>query len=132
MFTSDGWFKTGDLGYVTDDRQLYITGRAKNLIILSSGENVSPEAIEKKFSDFPLVNEILVFGEGNKLVAEIYPDYTYARLNGISDISGELDKIAESLNVTAKPSHVISELRIKDAPLDKTSTGKIKRKVSDI
>ena len=40
MFTEDGWFRTGDIGYVTEDRQLFITGRVKNLIILSSGENV--------------------------------------------------------------------------------------------
>lgn len=51
MFTEDGWFRTGDIGYVTEDRQLFITGRVKNLIILSSGENVSPEAIEKKFKN---------------------------------------------------------------------------------
>ena len=58
MFTKDGWLRTGDIGYLTEDRQLFITGRVKNLIILSNGENVSPEAIEKKFSDRQLVQEV--------------------------------------------------------------------------
>ena len=57
MFTEDGWLKTGDIGELTPDNQLFITGRVKNLIILSNGENVSPEAIEKKFANVELVSD---------------------------------------------------------------------------
>lgn len=127
MFTEDGWVKTGDIGYVTEDNQLFITGRVKNLIILSSGENVSPEAIERKFSTYDLVEEVLVFGEGNKIVAEFYPNADYVQANGIEDVEAELEKIVDSLNETAKSAHLISEIRVRDIPFEKTGPGKIKR-----
>lgn len=126
-FTTDGWLKTGDIGYVTEDNQLFITGRAKNLIILSNGENVSPEEIEKKFACFGAVNEVLVSGDGNRLIAEIFPDYLYAQANGITDIEAHLGRAVDKINENALPSHIISELRIRNTPFEKTETGKIKR-----
>ncbi len=127
MFTSDGWLKTGDIGYVTEDNQLFITGRVKNLIILSGGENVSPEAIEKKFADIKLISEVLVYAENNRLVAEFYPDFDYAKAKGISDISAYLENEVDKLNETAKAAHVISVVKIRDVPFEKTGSGKIKR-----
>ncbi|MBR4859050.1 MAG: AMP-binding protein [Clostridia bacterium] len=127
MFTDDGWLRTGDIGYVTDDRQLFITGRVKNLIILSSGENVSPEAIERKFGTTELVEEVLVYGEGNRIIAEVYPDYEYAAAKGIEDIEAELEKAVDAMNETAKASHIISEVRVRNTPFEKTGPGKIKR-----
>lgn len=130
MFTEDGWLKTGDIGYVTEDGQLFITGRVKNLIILSSGENVSPEAIEKKFKSYELVEEIMVWGEGNNLVAEIFPNRVAAQTNDISDIKKEIENIVDEINADSKPSHFISKLIVRDTPLEKTSSGKIKRKTA--
>lgn len=127
MFTDDGWLKTGDIGYVTDDKQLFITGRVKNLIILSSGENVSPEAIERKFCSVELAEEVLVYGEGNRIIAEIYPNDEFAKANGIDNIESELEKIVDSMNETAKASHIISQVRVRNTPFDKTGPGKIKR-----
>lgn len=132
MFTEDGWLKTGDIGELTPDNQLFITGRVKNLIILSSGENVSPEAIEKKFADNQLVSEVLVFAEKDRIIAEIYPDYEYAKLEGIDDIQAELESSVDRMNKTAKPSHIISEVRVRTEPLEKTGSGKIKRKETKI
>ena len=128
IFTSDGWLRTGDIGYVTENRQLFITGRRKNLIILSSGENVSPEAIEKKFYAFPIIKEITVYGSGTRLVAEVFPNREYAAQNSIDDIEGEIKGIMLKLNSTAKPSHIIGQLIIRDEPFPKTESGKIKRK----
>ena len=127
MFTEDGWLKTGDIGYVTEDNQLFITGRVKNLIILSSGENVSPEAIERKFSSMELVEEVLVYGEGNRIIAEIYPNSEFAAAKGIDDIEAELEKAVDIMNETAKASHIISEIRLRNIPFEKTGPGKIKR-----
>lgn len=127
MFTPDGWLKTGDIGYVTEDRQLFVTGRVKNLIILSGGENVSPEAIEKKFADIELISEILVYGENNQLVAEIYPDFDYAESSGTDDIEAYLEDVIDRLNSTAKASHVISRVKLRETPFEKTGAGKIKR-----
>lgn len=128
MFTEDGWLKTGDIGELTPDNQLFITGRVKNLIILSNGENVSPEAIEKKFANVELVSEVLVYAENDRIIAEVYPDTEYAKLEGIDDIQAELDKAVDRMNKTAKTSHIISEVRVRTEPLEKTSSGKIKRK----
>ena len=128
MFTEDGWLKTGDIGELTPDNQLFITGRVKNLIILSNGENVSPEAIEKKFANVELVSEVLVYAENDRIIAEVYPDTEYAKLEGIDDIQAELDKAVDRMNKTAKLSHIISEVRVRTEPLEKTSSGKIKRK----
>lgn len=127
MFTPDGWLRTGDIGYLTEDNELFITGRVKNLIILSSGENVSPEAIEKKFGNEPLVQEVLICGEDNRLVADVYPDYDYTEANGIKDVENAINEIVEKMNTTAKASHIISKVRIHEEPLERTESGKIKR-----
>lgn len=132
MFTEDGWLKTGDIGYVTEDNQLFVTGRVKNLIILSGGENVSPEAIEKKFGGIDLIKEILVYAEKDKIVAEIYPDFDYANTDSISDIEAALEGIVDEMNETAKASHIISKIKIRETPFEKTGAGKIKRKVTKI
>jgi long-subunit acyl-CoA synthetase (AMP-forming) len=127
MFTSDGWLKTGDIGYVTEDGQLFITGRVKNLIILSSGENVSPEAIEKKFGATELVEEVLVFGENNRIVAEIYPDYQLVEAWRIENVHEEIELIVNRVNSTLNTDRQISIFKIRETPFPRTSTGKIKR-----
>ncbi len=128
MFTEDGWLRTGDIGILNENNELFVTGRLKNLIILSSGENVSPEAIEKKFNDYDIVSEVLVYGENNRIVAEIYPDYDYCNDNKIEDPTESINYIVRQLNSVAKSSHIISEVRIRKTPLERTASGKIKRK----
>ena len=130
MFTADGWLKTGDIGYVTEDRQLYVTGRVKNLIILSNGENVSPEGIEKRFCAFPLVSEALVYAENDAITAEVYPDWGSAEAAGITDVEAALGRILDEINLTAAPSHTVAKLIVRKEPLEKTATGKIKRRKS--
>lgn len=127
VITEDGWLRTGDIGWIDDTRQLYITGRLKNLIILSNGENVSPEGIENRYKVNKLVSEVLVYAENDLIAAEIYPDYDYAEQAGITDIKGALEQLTDKLNETALPSHIVAKLVIRDTPLEKTGLGKIKR-----
>ena len=128
VFTRDGWFKTGDIGEITPDNELFIRGRIKNLIILSNGENVSPEEIEKKYIDEPLVKEILVYEEENEITAEIYPDAEYAEEQGIKDIDEAVAAIVARINLKGESTREIARIHIRTTPFARTATGKIIRK----
>ena len=72
VIDADGWFHTGDLARMDEEGFYYITGRKKNLIILTSGENVSPEELEKKLALCPAITECIVKEKGQKICAVIY------------------------------------------------------------
>ncbi len=72
-FTQDGWFKTGDLGRMTDDGFLQIIGRKKEILVTAGGKNVAPANIELAFADDPLFERVVVYGDGKKyLVAAVW------------------------------------------------------------
>ena len=127
-FTRDGWFRTGDIGEITPDNELFIRGRIKNLIILSNGENVSPEEIEKKYADEPLVKEIIVFPEKDNIAAEIYPDYEYAAAQGIVNVEEEVAAVVNRVNLLGETTREIVHVHIRNTPFARTATGKIIRK----
>lgn len=125
-FTEDGFLHTGDLGYI-EGEHVYLVGRKKNLIILSNGENISPEEIENRFVDDGIVKEIVVFAEGDSIIAEIYPDDLLVQSLGVEDVEGEIGKIVDRVNVSLNSDRQISDFRIRKTPFMRTSTGKIKR-----
>lgn len=125
--TEDGWLCTGDLGYVDDENYLYLTGRKKNLIILSNGENVAPEPIENMFVNDNLVEEIVVLGDDDVVAAEIYPNFKYADATGINDIEGALNEIIKKHNESLSTFQKISRLYVREVPFEKTSSKKIIR-----
>lgn len=112
----EGWFKTGDLGYQDDDGFLYVTGRKKNLIILSNGENVSAEELEMLLQRIGGVEEVIVCSEDNLLTAEIYAENT----------AGIQDEIT-LLNKTLPAYKRIQSVKFRDTAFEKTTTKKIKR-----
>lgn len=115
----EGWLCTGDLGYIDEKGFLYLTGRKKNLIILSDGENVSPEmweeTIKSKCED---INDIIVFEQENKIMAKIYSE---------SGEEGEIRKIIESFNTSIPYAQRIQKVIFNREPLPRTATGKLKR-----
>ena len=117
----DGWLHTGDLGRVDRDGFIWVTGREKNLIILSNGENVSPEEIEMKLARIPGVVETIVFQEGGQIVAGIYPENQY-----MDDIEYFNQAILEYNREVAK-SHQVAFVRLTREELPKNSARKVIR-----
>ena len=109
------------------DNHIYLEGRRKNLIILSNGENISPEEIENKFADFTEVKEVIVYGENDKLIAEIYPDDTFIATNKLEEIERSLSLIVDKINLELNSDRTIYDFKIRNRPFSRTSTGKIKR-----
>ncbi|MGN1417280.1 MAG: AMP-binding protein [Oscillospiraceae bacterium] len=126
--TEDGWLCTGDLGYVSETNHIYITGRKKNLIILSNGENVSPEELENKFADAEIVQEVLVYEEDSVITAEIFPNQELVKDMPLEEIGEKLQSLVDEINKTLPSAKTIRRLRVRSTEFVKTTSKKIIRK----
>lgn len=147
MFTPDGWFKTGDLGWLDSENYLMLSGRCKNLIVTEGGKNVYPEEIEDSFQLETDIQQITVQGyianketKSEEIEALIYPsDSLFERL-GISrkdsvsnedkkvEVLNAVTKIVGKINKNLQPYQRITNIIILDKPLEMTTTMKVKRK----
>ena len=117
----DGWYSTGDLGYVDDDRFLFLTGRMRHLIILSNGENISPEELENDFHRDPGVNEVLVYEQDQKIIAEIFPEEEF--MGNTEYFNALMAKVNEG-----RPAYKqVASVRLRDTEFIKNTSKKIVR-----
>ena len=119
VIDADGWFHTGDLARMDEEGFYYITGRKKNLIILASGENVSPEELEKKLALCPAITECIVKEKSQKICAVIYcPE----------DKQEEVRAFATEVNRSLPLYKRISAVEFTAEPLPRNALGKLLRK----
>jgi long-chain acyl-CoA synthetase len=134
----DGWFHTGDLGFIDKNDWLYITGRKKNVIVTKTGKNIYPEELEELLKDNPYVKESMVYGleddkgEGMSVAVQIIPDTEAIEADfGKDKTEKEIhDILKESLhNINEKlPSYKrIRKIVVREEDFVKTTTKKIKR-----
>lgn len=117
----NGWFRTGDMGYIDKDGFLYVTGRKKNLIVLESGKNVNPEEIEEYLLRIPEIIETVVYEENKVVTAEIYPNYE------VPDTEKSIREQIEALNDRIPKYKRIHSIKFRDYEFEKTTSKKIKR-----
>lgn len=142
VFTDDGFFKTGDLGWMDKDRYIMLSGRAKNVIVTDGGKNVYPEEIEDSFQLYYDVEQIMVRSyimdaehKSEGIEAMIYPSDDMISRTGAErsaaandeSILSELKVIVDKVNKTLQPYARISKITVLSEPLEMTTTKKVKR-----
>jgi len=143
----DGWLLTGDIGYLDQANYLYLTGRAKNLIVTEGGKNVYPEEIENRFQLFSEIEQVLVRGyqldkkqKSEGIEACLYPskdwfDQSAAKTGkaySADAIEDHLRKVVDQVNAGMLPYQRINKVTILSEPLEMTTTKKVKRFVAAV
>ena len=134
VLDSEGWLYTGDLGYLNGDI-IFVTGRKKEMIVLSNGKNINPLEIEGQImSNTEIVQEVAVVEHNKILTAVIYPDFNAISAQGITNIKETLKWGAvDKYNIQAPSYKKILDIKIVKQELPKTKLGKIRRfKITEI
>jgi long-chain acyl-CoA synthetase len=133
VFTEDGWFRTGDIGYMDEDGYIFITGRKKNVIILSNGKNVFPEELEEHLAErSDVIGEAVVIGRPNDageiaITAVVYPNQEYADGKTADEVFSAIKDAINEINKSLPVYKQMRELEIRDTEFEKTTTRKITR-----
>ena len=134
VFDKDGFFHTGDYGKLDEEGWIYITGRKKNLIILSNGKNVYPEEIEADLQKVEGVAEVVVYAGESRvqkdkitIVAEIFPDADLLKDKGITDMQKYFEDQVKTLNAKMPSYKAVKCVKLRDVEFQKNTSRKITR-----
>ncbi|NCC64534.1 MAG: hypothetical protein EOM15_07750, partial [Spirochaetia bacterium] len=132
--TVEGWLNTGDIGHIDENNYLYLTGRAKSVIVTEGGKNVYPEEIEDKFQLYTEIEQLCIIAylkdesrhiEGVRLLVQ--PDQSFVEGKTTQEIQNRMEEIAKEVNATLQSYKRIDMVTVVDEPLPITSTKKVKR-----
>ncbi len=135
-FTSDGWFRSGDLGRLDKHGHLYIVGRGKDVIVLPSGKNVHPEDLEVHYLKCPLVAELAIIGVqdeseahagAEKLAAVVVPHFDYLKQAKVANSKEAIRHALDNLGRELAEYQRVRDYIIRAESLPRTATNKIKR-----
>ncbi len=134
VFTEDGFFRTGDIGYLDKDNFIFITGRKKNVIILSNGKNVFPEELEEYLSEVPIIKESVVLGRKHggaevAITAIVVPDMQHPDLEGKtpSEVYDAVKAAVMAVNKRLPTFKHMTDIEIRNEEFEKNTSRKIKR-----
>lgn len=129
IIDENGWMHTGDLGIMDKDRNIFIKGRSKSMILGPSGKNIFPEEIEAVFNNMDYVAESVVIMEDNKLIALIHPDMDAVKKDNISEeqLLAILETTRKAVNERLPDFMAVSKFRIRNEEFAKTPKRSIKR-----
>lgn len=134
VLSPDGWLNTGDVGHIDSNGYLYLTGRAKNVIVTEGGKNVFPEEIEDHFQLYDELDQVCIVGyvvdkatksEGIRLIA--HPSEKFAKAHSKEEVEARINEIVKDVNKELQSYKKITMITVVDEPLEMTSTKKIKR-----
>jgi long-chain acyl-CoA synthetase len=126
-FTTDGWFRTGDLGWLDRRGYLHVVGRSKELLVLADGKKVFPDELEKVYGALDLLREIAILEHSGKLAALIVPNDEAIRERGTLREAVLLREELEEVAARLPPYQRLSAYRVTHAPLPRTQLGKLRR-----
>ena len=136
VLTEDGWLNTGDVGHQDKDGYLYLTGRAKNVIVTEGGKNIFPEEIEDHFQLFSEIDQVCVVGymadealrkEGIRILIRPTDEYRESMKNDEAAIARHMNDLVEQVNRDIQHYKRITKVTIVTDKMPMTSTSKIKR-----
>lgn len=128
-FTEDGWMKTGDMGIIDEEGNIFIKGRCKTMILGANGQNIYPEEIEDKLNNLPFIMESLVMERDGRLFALVYPDYEAVDAAGISndELGIIMEENRKQLNTIVGSYENVAKIILYPTEFEKTPKRSIKR-----
>jgi long-chain acyl-CoA synthetase len=127
-FTEDGWFRTGDLGFIDADGYVYLTGRASTLIVTPGGENIQPRTVESAYAAHPLIAEAGVFQDTDgRLKGVMVPDLAEFRRQDRDDLQEGVRRAVEEVSRELPSYQRLSEVQVSRREIERTRLGKIRR-----